>query len=171
MKLKFSIVALVALAAIPPLFLPSRSAGRELTNSASQARTPGASLASWVVTNSAPATNELTFPDFLNEVAAANLDYAAQRYNVDITKAAVAIAREFPNPTLSLSGSRDLRYHGVRASDPEGHPVDQTLPESRIIGLDQPIEFLGKRKWRIRVADQAHRAAAATIEASFATSS
>ena len=55
-----------------------------------------------MVTNSIPATNEITLDEFLNEVAAANLDYAAQRYNVDIAKAAVAIAKEFPNPNLNL---------------------------------------------------------------------
>jgi len=125
---------------------------------------PGAPLASWIVTNSVPATNELTLRQFLNEVAAANLDYAAQRYNVDIAKAAIAIAKEFPNPTLSLSGSRDLRFHGVTAPDENGRPVDQTQAESRGVGVDQTIEFFGKRKWRIRTADQAYRAAAATLE-------
>jgi cobalt-zinc-cadmium efflux system outer membrane protein len=32
------------------------------------------------------------------------------------------------------------------------------------VGLDQTIEYFGKRKWRIRTADQAYRAAAATLE-------
>ncbi len=125
---------------------------------------PGAALASWVVTNSIPATNEITFREFLNEVASANLDYAAQRYNVDIAKAAVAIAKEFPNPILNFGGSRDLRFHGEYLPDSSGRLVNQTQPEDRGVGIDQPIEYFGKRKWRIRVADHAHRAAAATLE-------
>src|ERR1017187_1368592 len=71
---------------------------------------PAAPLSAWVVTNSLPATNEITFKQFLNEVAEANLDYAAQRYNVDIAKAAVAIAREFQNPALNLGDSHELRF-------------------------------------------------------------
>ena len=78
---------------------------------------------------------------------------SAQRYNVDIAKAAVAIAKEFPNPTLNLGHSRDLRFHG-----------SQALPEPAGVGLDQTFEYSGKRKWRIRTADQAYRAAAATLE-------
>ncbi len=109
--------------------------------------------AGWVVTNSTPATNEISFDEFLNEVAVVNLDYAAQRYNVDIAKAAVAIAKEFPNPNLNLGDSRDLRFHG-----------SQALPEPVGIGIDQPVEFFGKRKWRIRTADHAYRATAATLE-------
>ena len=114
---------------------------------------PAAPMPNWVVTNSVPATNEITLDEFLNEVAAANLDYAAQRYNVDIAKAAVAISQEFPNPNLNLGDSRDLRYHG-----------SQALPEPASVGIDQAIEYIGKRKWRIRTADQAYRAAAATLE-------
>jgi cobalt-zinc-cadmium efflux system outer membrane protein len=107
----------------------------------------------WVITNSIPATNEITFNGFLNEVAAANLDYAAQRYNVDIARAAVAVAKEFPNPNLNLGDGRDLRFHG-----------SQALPEPASVGINQTVEYFGKRKWRIRTADQACRAAAATLE-------
>jgi cobalt-zinc-cadmium efflux system outer membrane protein len=110
-------------------------------------------MATWTVTNSVPATNEITLTEYLTEVAAANLDYAAQRYSVDIAKAAVAIAKEFPNPNLNLGHSRDLRFHG-----------SQALPEPTSVGIDQTIEYFGKRKWRIRTADHAYRAAAATLE-------
>ncbi len=120
---------------------------------AAGAGNPAAPLATWTVTNSVPATNTVTLDEFLNEVAVANLDYAAQRYNVDIARAAVAIAREFPNPNLNLGDGRDLRFHG-----------SQALPEPASVGLDQTIEYFGKRKWRIRTADQAYHAAAATLE-------
>ena len=128
--------------------------------SASVSNRAGAPLPTWVVTNSSPATAEITFSEFLKEVAEANLDYAAQLYNVDIAKAAVAIAKEFPNPNLSLSGSRDLRFHGVYKENENGQLVNQTQPEARTIGIDQPIEFFGKRKWRIKVSAGAlHRPA------------
>jgi cobalt-zinc-cadmium efflux system outer membrane protein len=139
-------LALRLLATAPLLLLPAAHAGTVTNN-------PGAPLSTWVVKNSAPATNAITFAEFLNEVARANLDYAAQRYNVDIAKAAVAIGQEFPNPTLNLGGSRDMRFHG-----------DQTQPESRSVGIDQTVEYFNKRKWRVRVADQTYRAAAATLE-------
>jgi len=119
----------------------------------------------WVVTPSVPATNEITFAEFLNEVAAANLDYAAQRYNVDIAKAAIALAKEFPNPTLDLGGSHELRYRGRKEADPStGEIVDQSQPDSVSVGITQTLLLGGKRKWRIQAADQAWRAAAATLE-------
>jgi cobalt-zinc-cadmium efflux system outer membrane protein len=141
MKQSFALVLLVAL-------LSARTARADFI-----ATNPAAPLADWVVTNSVPATKEITFDQFLNEVAVGNLDYAAQRYNVDIARAAIAIAREFPNPNLNLSDSRDLRFHG-----------SQALPEPAGVGLDQTFEYSGKRKWRVRTADQAYRAAAATLE-------
>jgi len=141
MKKILSLAALVAWLSAMAVF-----AGAVSTN-------PAAPLATWIVTNSIPATNEIGFVDFLNEVAVGNLDYAAQRYNVDIAKAAVAIAREFPNPNLNLGDGRDLRFHGAQA-----------LPEPASVGIDQTIEYFGKRKWRIRTADQAYHAAAATLE-------
>jgi len=118
----------------------------------------------WIVTNSIPATNEITFPEFLNEVAQANLDYAAQRYNVDIAKAAIAIAKEFPNPTLQLNGDRDLTFHNKYGVGTDGKPALLRQVESRGVGLTQTIEYFGKRKWRIRTADHAYHAAAATLE-------
>jgi cobalt-zinc-cadmium efflux system outer membrane protein len=138
------ILSLVVLAAL-------LSAGTVLADA--NPTNPAAPMPDWVVTNSVPATNEITLDEFLNEVASANLDYAAQRYNVDIAKAAVAIAGEFPNPNLSLGKGRDLSYHG-----------SQALPEPASVGIDQTIEYFGKRKWRIRTADQAYRAAAATLD-------
>ena len=91
------------------LLLALVSAARAQTNPAVPT---GAPLAKWTVTNSVPTTNEITFAEFLNEVAEANLDYAAQRYNVSIAEAAVAAAKEFQNPTLQLNGGRDVTHGG-----------------------------------------------------------
>ena len=120
---------------------------------------PAAPAATWVVTNSIPATNEITLDEFLNEVGAANLDYAAQRYNVDIAKAAVAIAKEFQNPTLNLGDSHELRFAGRYENG-----VDQSEPEALNIGIAQTIPIGGKRKWGIRMATQNYHAAAATLD-------
>ncbi|MGA2870156.1 MAG: TolC family protein [Verrucomicrobiota bacterium] len=120
---------------------------------------PAAPLATWVVANSIPATNEITLDEFLNEVASANLDYAAQRYNVDIAKAAVAIAREFQNPTLNLGDNHELRFAGRYVNG-----VDQSEPEALNIGLSQTIPIGGKRKWGIRMATQNYHSAAATLD-------
>jgi cobalt-zinc-cadmium efflux system outer membrane protein len=141
MKIKSLIVLPIMLATVNSMLAESISTG------------PAAPRSSWVVTNSVPATNEITLTEFLNEVASANLDYAAQRYNVDVAWAAVAIAREFPNPNLDLGDSRDLRFHG-----------SQALPQPASAGLDQTIEYFGKRKWRIRTAEQSYRSAAATLD-------
>jgi cobalt-zinc-cadmium efflux system outer membrane protein len=109
--------------------------------------------ATWSVTNSAPATNEVTFAEFLEEVATANLDYAAQRYNVSIARAALAAAKEFQNPTLEVSGGRDVSHSG-----------SQQMASTIGASLMQTIETGGKRKYRILGARQGYAAASATLE-------
>ena len=109
--------------------------------------------ATWVVTNSVPATNEITFGEFLTEVTAANLDYAAQRYNVSIAEAAIAAAKEFQNPILQLSGGRDVTHTG-----------SERLPSTAGAALTQTIALGGKRKYRILAARQSYAAAAATLD-------
>jgi len=147
MKQKILTALVISLLAAKAVFADSTS-----TN-------PAAPMADWVVTNSVPATDEITLEEFLNEVAAANLDYAAQRYNVDIAKAAVAIAKEFPNPTLNLGDSHELRFAGRYVNG-----VDQSEPESLNIGIAQTIPIGGKRKWGIRMATQNYHSAAATLD-------
>lgn len=118
----------------------------------------------WTVQASTAAEQQLTWPVFIREVLAANLDYAAARYNVDMAAADAAAARLLPNPTLSLSGDRDLSYHDKYATGTDGNPAPLRQVESRSIGVDQTIEWYGKRKWRIKAADQSLRAAAATLD-------
>jgi outer membrane protein, heavy metal efflux system len=119
---------------------------------------------SWTVEESKAAEEPLTWPMFIHEVLAANLDYAAARYNVDMAVADAAAAKLLPNPTLSLSGDRDLSFHNKYGTGNDGNPALLRQVESRGIGIDQTIEWWGKRKWRIKVADQALRAAAATLD-------
>jgi len=126
------------------------STGRAQTRSMALA---GAPRTEWVVTNSLPATNEITFEQFLKEVAEANLDYASQRYNVSLAEAAVAAAKVFPNPTLDLNGGRDVTQSG-----------SQRLPSTAGAALTQTLELGGKRKYRILGARQSYAAAAATLD-------
>ena len=119
---------------------------------------------SWVVEESQAAEQTLTWPLFIHEVMLANLDYAAARYNVDMAVADAAAARLLPNPTLSLGGTRDLTFHNKYGTDSDGKRVLLRQGEPRSVGVDQTIEWWGKRKWRIKAADQALHAAAATLE-------
>ena len=113
----------------------------------------GEALTNGIAHGAVPGTNEITFSKFLNEVGAANLDYAAQRYNVSIAEAAVAAAKEFQNPSLQVNGGRDVTQGG-----------DQRLPSTYGTSLTQPIELGGKRKYRILAARQNYAAAAATLD-------
>ena len=99
------------------------------------------------------ATNEITFSEFLSEVATANLDYAAQRYNVSIAQAAIAAAKEFENPALQLNGGRDVTHSG-----------SQRMPSTYGASLTQTIELGGKRKYRVLGARQNYAAASATLD-------
>jgi cobalt-zinc-cadmium efflux system outer membrane protein len=116
----------------------------------------GAPVATWTVTNSLPATNTITFAEFLSEVVRANLDYAAQRYNLSIAQAAVAAAKEFKNPSLQMAGERDVSHSG-----------SERMPSTYGATLTQTIELGGKRKYRILGARQNYAAAAATLESFF----
>src|SRR5581483_704857 len=118
----------------------------------------------WTVQASAQQEQELSWPMFIREVLASNLDYAAARYNVDMAQADAVAARLLPNPTLNLAGDRDLNFHGKYAAGTDGRPARLQQPENRAIGIDQTVEWWGKRHWRIKAADQSLRAAAATLE-------
>src|SRR5947209_2456199 len=72
------------------------------------------------VAPSAPFTREVSFDEFMTEVLAGNLDYAAQRFNVEIAQADAAAAHLLPNPTLGLNANRDLTFHGKTALDQNG---------------------------------------------------
>src|SRR5262249_54092399 len=91
--------------------------------------------------------------DFLNEVATANLAYAAERYNVSIAQAAIAAAKEFPNPSLQLAGGRDVTHSG-----------SQRMPSTYGVALTQTVELGGKRKYRILGTRENYAAAAATLD-------
>lgn len=104
----------------------------------------------------APATaaGTLSLRDFLAEVAAANLDYAAARYNVPIAEAQLEIARVFPNPTLTGgTAGRDITDSG-----------SQKEPANNELGVAQTVELGGKRRRRVTVAQANLAQAAATLD-------
>jgi cobalt-zinc-cadmium efflux system outer membrane protein len=76
---------------------------------------------------------------FLAQVGASNLEFAAQRLNVPIAEAQIAVARVFPEPVLS---------GGVASIDVSGNGS----PTSYDVGLSQTLELGGKRGSRIEVA-------------------
>ncbi|MBV8200428.1 MAG: TolC family protein [Acidobacteria bacterium] len=105
------------------------------------------------------AGEEIKFAAFLAEVAASNLDYAAQRYNVPIAEAQLLAARVSPNPVLTAGTSgRDVTNHG-----------DNREPANNSAGLTQTLELGGKRGKRVAVARANLAQAAATLEDFFRT--
>lgn len=90
--------------------------------------------------DNAPAA--LGLDDYLGLVGRANLDLAAQRYNVPIAQAQVTLARTFPEPTLSggIAGY-DIRFSGA--------------PTTFELGISEEIELGGKRKNRRIAAEHA----------------
>ncbi len=53
-------------------------------------------------TEEATNKNVLTYQEFLSKMAANNLSYAAEKYNIDIAEAEVQAAKMFPDPELSF---------------------------------------------------------------------
>jgi cobalt-zinc-cadmium efflux system outer membrane protein len=101
----------------------------------------------------------LTFKEYLSEVAAANLDYAAARYNVPIAEAQLAAARVSPNPLLTVgTAGRDITDSG-----------GQKEPANNEAGISETIELGGKRGRRVAVARANLAQAAATLEDFFRT--
>jgi outer membrane protein, heavy metal efflux system len=96
---------------------------------------------------------ELRLDAFLAEVLHNNLDYAAQRYNVDVAQAAIVGAKMFPNPSVQLGSFTDINNRG-----------SQRLPGTMGGMFTQTFETGGKRKARLLVALRNHAATAASLE-------
>jgi len=97
----------------------------------------------------------ITLAEFLNKVAAANLDYAAQRYSISVAKAQIVAAEVSPNPTATFAYTGDV-------SGEKQASIYNT-------GISQTIEMAGKRGKRIAVARKNYLTAAATVEDFFRT--
>jgi cobalt-zinc-cadmium efflux system outer membrane protein len=98
-------------------------------------------------------TKKMGLAEFLKAVAAANLDYAAQRYNVSIAKAQIVAANVSPNPTISFGYTT----------------ADESQPSIYSGGVSETIEVGGKRSRRVAVAKSTYLSAAATLDDFFRT--
>jgi cobalt-zinc-cadmium efflux system outer membrane protein len=82
---------------------------------------------------------DLTYKNYLKKVVGGNLDFAAQKFNVDIAKVQIDAARIFQDPTLAVE------WTGNKENiEKNGYSVSTQLT--------QTIELGGKRKARINFA-------------------
>jgi cobalt-zinc-cadmium efflux system outer membrane protein len=93
----------------------------------------------------------LTFDEYLNNVKNSNIDYLAEKYNVDIADAYVKAAKIFPDPELSVSYANNQNWDLQM-----GYGVDAELSYT--------LELGGKRKARIRVAQSEKEMTGALLE-------
>ena len=53
----------------------------------------------------------LTFVKYLNNVKECNIEYLAEKYNVDIAEANIKASKVFPDPELSVSYSNNQNWN------------------------------------------------------------
>jgi cobalt-zinc-cadmium efflux system outer membrane protein len=103
-----------------------------------------------------PVALTLSFHDYLGRVARANLELAAQRTQVPIAEAQIAIARVFPDPVLTV---------GVAAID-----VSRVGAQNAVTaGITVPLELGGKRGARIEAASSQRAVVQAALEEFYRT--
>jgi len=77
------------------------------------------SLLQWHANESSLHVRPITFKEFLETVIANNLDYAVQKYNISIAQAQIAVAKVYPDPSISFGFSKDITP-GFSSSDSLG---------------------------------------------------
>jgi len=92
----------------------------------------------------------LKFNSYMEQVGKHNLDYAAEKFEVSKSEAAIEVAKVFPDPTLSVDRSNDRTSH-VNT----GHGVSTELGTT--------IELFGKRRARIDLAKSEHELSKALL--------
>ncbi|HEX7253621.1 MAG TPA: TolC family protein [Thermoanaerobaculia bacterium] len=99
-------------------------------------------------------TRTVRLRQFLDDVQRTNLDLAANRFNVPIAEAQIAVAKVFPDPEVSLSAS----------------PLNSVgAPASFTVGVAQTVELGGKRHSRVAEATEGKSVAEAQLEDFFQT--
>lgn len=91
------------------------------------------------VSGNAQEARVLTFGKYLNDVGQSNINYLAEKYNVDIAEANLKAAKVFPDPELSVGYANNQNWNLQM-----GYSVEA--------GLSYTLELGGKRKARMRVA-------------------
>jgi outer membrane protein TolC len=66
------------------------------------------SLLKWQANDTLPDERFIGFHEFITAVAAHNLDYAVQKYNISIARAQITIAKLYPDPSLSAGFTKDI---------------------------------------------------------------
>lgn len=105
----------------------------------------------WFVLGAAVwAQPKLTLREVLDEAVSRNLELLARRYEVSIAEARLLQARLRPNPRLGIDNTYlDLLGAGF---DPNTSPAG---PTEVAAAVSWELETAGKRKWRIRAAEEA----------------
>lgn len=93
----------------------------------------------------------LTFGEYMENVKNSNIDYLAEKYNVDIAEANVKAAKVFPDPELSVSYANNQNWNLQM-----GYGVDAELSYT--------LELGGKRRARIGVAQSEKEITDALLE-------
>lgn len=93
----------------------------------------------------------ITFPEYLEAVGKGNLNYAVQKFNVDIAYAGIEIAKIFPNPEIYY-GYINMGQGRMKAG--YGYSVN----------ANTTLELGGKRKARIDLANNGTELAKAQLE-------
>lgn len=102
------------------------------------------------VSTAAAETRSFTFGGYLQEVATGSLVVAAQKSSITLAQAQIALARVFPDATLTF---------GVQQYDPT-----HDAPTATTVLLAIPVVLGGKRDARIDLADKQAQAAEADFE-------
>ncbi|WP_395732217.1 TolC family protein [Prosthecobacter sp.] len=105
------------------------------------------------LTRSTSRRTPIKLEDYLAKVAASNLGYASQRYNVSIAEAAIMASKVFQNPVLQIGNMRDISNSG-----------GQKLPGFYNGYISQTIELGGKRRERQLVARKNYAAVASNLQ-------
>ena len=93
----------------------------------------------------------LTFSQYMNNIRESNIEYLAEKYNVDIADAMVKAAKVFPNPELSVGYANNQNWNLQM-----GWGIDAELGYT--------LELGGKRRARIRVAQSEKEMTEALLE-------
>jgi cobalt-zinc-cadmium efflux system outer membrane protein len=104
-----------------------------------------------VVTGYAQEKRVLTFNEYLENVKNSNINYLAEKYNVEIAEANVKAAKVFPDPELSVGYTNNQNWNLQM-----GYGVDAEL--------NYTLELGGKRKARIRLAQSEKEMTGALLE-------
>lgn len=112
------------------------------------------SLLQWQAKDTLPGERYIGFKEFLAAVAAHNLDYAVQKYNISIAQAEITVAKLYPDPSLSAGWTKDI----------SSVPANQKFGDVWNVGASETILLGNKINARRNVAEQNENVSAAQTE-------